>query len=673
MRKFNSNKVSDKLHIYLARYWFFVYIIVIGANLFIRFLGLPQESLYGDEAFSVFFAQQPIENLYERLMYDRNPPFYFFLLHFWIKLFGFNSLFLKGLSVLFSVGTAYLLVKLSTQYFNKLTAILVSILFLLSNIWLLASHELRAFSLVGFLTVLSFYFYLRTLKSSKISNSIVLAITNLLLLFSHYLTVYIPVVQLLCSFFFLRENSKGFKYYIYSQLVALLVFIPWLKIVIENIPEQNSFWLETASIQQLNTVFTNLSGNVFIWCIHLIILGAFIFLLIVDRKKRYIKKNFDTKLTLVLFMWYLFPILMNYFLAQFIPIFRLMYLLYASLGLMLLLSYIISVLKVQYLIRITIIIVLIYPSFKIFSTHQYIRENWKEAVKEVIKLKDENTAVLICDWPKHREFAYYYNLKIFQDYDSIIPELKKDHIHAIADSNSMRTVLYKWADKIIYIRSHDNVGDPDNTNAALLNLTNYRLCNRFGRDMLHVEIYLKDSIPCNSLIPVQIIKGENCEPWKKIISRTHYNDTLVGYYNNMENDNNCELLPNRVGSPVYHGKFAAIVLDTLEYCSPLILPIHEIDTINTIDISLMALMKKFNDARIVCSIESSDNKSFFTSYDLKNDVKQLNSWVKVSTTIKLPDQREKNTELRVYIWNPNPEPVYIDNVTLNFKYLPIEN
>lgn len=673
MGRKNSKKITDKFNQYLIKYWVLAYVFIIAANLIVRFIGLPQESLYGDEAFSVFFAQQPIENLYERLIYDRNPPFYFFLLHFWIKLFGYNSIFLKGLSVLFSIGTAFFLIKLSTKYLNRLTAILVSILFLFSNIWLLVSHELRAFSLVGFLTVLSFYYYLNILKQSRISSAIGLTITNLLLLFSHYLTFYIPIVQFLCALLFLKENRKGFRLYIYSQLTALAIFIPWLKIVIDNIPDQSSFWLEIADMQRLNSVFANLSGNLLIWKIHLIILGSFILIFLLDKNKRFFKKSFDIKLATILLLWYLLPILVNYFLAQFIPIFRLMYLLYASLGLFLLLSYIISVLNIHLIFKFSLIIVLLYFPIKIFTPYSYVNENWKDIVPFVNKLKDDNSVVLICDWPKHRDFAYYYNLNIFKDYHNIIPELRKDRIHAIADSNSLNTVLYKWADKIIFIRSHDNSGDPHNTNEALLLRTNYKLCNRFGQDMLHIEIYLKDSIPCDSLIPIQVHKDENCDIWEKVLAKTYLNDTLVYYYNDLENEDNCALLNNHVSHPVYQGELAAIVVDSLEYCTPVILSIHELDSINAIDISLMAYMTNFNDARIVCAIHDSTEAIFMTSYDLKNSVKALDSWEKVSTTITLPNERGENSELRFYIWNPNPDPVYIDNVKLNFINLPIEN
>ena len=138
----------------------------------------------------------------------------------------------------------------------------------------------------------------------------------------------------------------------------------------------------------------------------------------------------------------------------------------------------------------------------------------------------------------------------------------------------------------------------------------------------------------------------------------------------MEKHPDCKLLDNRVNYPVYRGKYAAIVIDTMEYCSALVLPIKEIDTISVLDISMMAYMKSFNNARIVFSIEGENNKVFRTNYDIKKSVKHLNTWEKVNTSIRLPEERGENTEFRVYIWNPYPEPVYIDDVELRFRNLP---
>lgn len=512
---------------FLTKYWLLPYLIIAVVNLLIRFWGLSDESLFGDDAFSAFQAQQPLSNVYKNLLFDRNPPLYFFLLHFWIKLFGLNVFYLKGLSVLFTTGTAILLWKISVKYFNQLTGFLISVFFLLTNGWMEVSHELRSFAMVGFLTVLSFIFYLDIIKQNRKYAIFGLAITNLLLLFSHYIAFCIPIIQLIGSLFYVKTNVKGFKYFIYSQILAFLLYLPWIKIVIDNIPEAGKFWLFTPGILELASVFRNISGNPYIWKTHTIILIIFIGIYIFDKKNRLLKREFDFRIALVLLLWYLLPIFVTFLLAQYTPIFRFRYLLFTSLGLLLLISYIVSVLKIHPILKLLLILFLCRTPYHNFKPEIKIYENWKELVQKVIEQKDDNTVVLICNWHKHREFAYYHNIEIFKDYDSIIPALRKQHIYAITDSNSLKTVLYKWADKIIYVRSHDNVGDPFNTNVALLEKDKYQLCNTFGRDYLNVEIYKKNNIPCDSLKSVLLFPGENCDLWEKALAKSKHKHSIA--------------------------------------------------------------------------------------------------------------------------------------------------
>lgn len=668
------NKWSDELSQltiqFLTNHAWLPYLIILAANLIVRLWGLSEESLFGDDAFSAFHAQQPLKNIYENLLYDRNPPLYFFLLHFWIKLFGLKAFYLKGLSVLFTAGIAALLWNISVKYFNYLTGILVSIFFILLNGWMVVSHELRAFALVGFLAVLSFRFYLDIIKQNSKKGIYFLAITNVLLLFSHYISIYIPIVQLIGSLMYFRSNKKGVKYFFISQFLALLLYLPWVKIVIENIPEEGVFWLAIPGIKELYLVFEVFSGNALIWNIHLAILGIFICIILLDRKNRIVKKEFDLKLAVIVLLWYLLPVFLNFWLSQYTPIFRYKYLLYSSLGLMLLISYIISMLKIFPPLKWILILALIYPSVINFYPKVYVVENWKEIVPKVHDMQDDNTMILICNWYKHREFAYYYDQEIFKDYKHTTDKLKQNNIHAIGDSVSLKKIDYKQADKILYIRSHDNIGDPHNTNVILLKNSNYKLCKRFGSGHLYVEIYMKNHIPCNSLETIEKFPIEDCDMWEKSLVHTAYNDTLIRFYNNFEIDTICELSPNHTNTMVFEGNYASLAVDSMQYCSPLFIPVKDIGDKRSIDISMQAYMKNYSEALMVCSIGISENTSYWFGYELNNYFHSYNVWEFATISIKLPDRIDQEEEIRIYLWNPYPEPVFIDNFEVHFSNLP---
>jgi uncharacterized membrane protein len=479
-----TEKQNKQLHLALL-------IAVILANVLVRFAGLFTEGLYGDESFSVFHSQQTIPELYERLKFDRNPPFYFFLLHYWIKIFGLNLLYLKGLSALFSVGTAAFIYLFAKRFLNIFSAITASILFLLSTVQLTMSHELRAFALVGLLCVMSFYFFLATFQKPKKSNLIILTIANLLLMFTHYMSVFIPMVQFVCSFCLRKSNKKAFKYVIYGFIVSAVLYAPWIKIVIENIPEAGSFWLQTPGLDDLRMVFHNLSGTLILLALHSFIILGFLLLLVLDKKKRFVSHKFDRRYFLFLLLWYTLPVLADFVIARFTPVFRLRYVVYSSLGLFLLLAYIISSINIHQSYKVLMVLfIMVIPVIK-FNPFPKEPEPWKEIVPKIKKRKDSKSIVLISAWHKYRAFAYYYNIDFFKDYKNTIHLLSKESVFLVNDTLELQITNYKNVERIIFVKSHQKVVDPQFTiDSFIVNQGFYRY-DEFGEKDLNVSLFRK--------------------------------------------------------------------------------------------------------------------------------------------------------------------------------------
>ena len=111
----------------------YLYIFIISITIlhaFTKFLFIGQESLYTDEPYSIFYAQQSLKAIYNQCLQDSNPPLYLFILHFWIKLFGISSVAAKSLSVVANIGTALLIIAFAKKYLNTTSLIIASIIFL---------------------------------------------------------------------------------------------------------------------------------------------------------------------------------------------------------------------------------------------------------------------------------------------------------------------------------------------------------------------------------------------------------------------------------------------------------------------------------------------------------------------------------------------------------------
>jgi 4-amino-4-deoxy-L-arabinose transferase-like glycosyltransferase len=96
---------------------------------------LDTESLWLDEAFSIKSAQGAL---------NLNRPLYFLLLRGWM-LFGTREVWLRGLSVLFGLGTVFLIYRLGCRLSSQTTGLIAALLLALSALAIDLSQEVRMY------------------------------------------------------------------------------------------------------------------------------------------------------------------------------------------------------------------------------------------------------------------------------------------------------------------------------------------------------------------------------------------------------------------------------------------------------------------------------------------------------------------------------------------------
>ena len=166
----NSEKITKGLWLY-----FFIIILV---NICLKIILLEFSSFWYDEIISVQSASLDFGHIKHVSEWDKNPPFYYYCLSVWIKIFNDSEYCVRLLSVIFSSVSAGILFLFANKHFNKVTAIIVSVLYLSSNILFFYSHEARAYSLVVLLTLLSSHIFLAIKEKTSIRNIIILGLIN---------------------------------------------------------------------------------------------------------------------------------------------------------------------------------------------------------------------------------------------------------------------------------------------------------------------------------------------------------------------------------------------------------------------------------------------------------------------------------------------------------------
>lgn len=409
---------------------------IILFNLISKCYYLSEESLYMDEAYSVYYSQQSVTELFYTISIDQNPPLYYLLLHYWMEIFGNSEFAFKSLSVLVSTAAVVVLFLFSNRFLNTTTAIFSTLLYSFSFEYMYFSHEARCYSLILLLTISSAYFYFSLIQRPNGITMLFLALANTLLLYTHYLTLFVPLIELSCCFFYLK-NKAFIKFFFLSGILSLVLFLPYFKYGIENIPKAGTSWLQHPSFENLKNVFIRLAGGKFLFIIYypLLFLISIFFLF----RKKLAKENLKL-LFFFLCLWAV-PIIGDYVVSQYNPVFVYRYVLYSSLGTILCITYLITTSfktkGLQYLFFAPVF----FQYQSSFTLKPEKAEPWNLLMPEVIEEKTPGSCIIVTPSFKFKAFSYYYNQDYFKDYTNTLKHLNADTVFFI---NSMhKELLYK--------------------------------------------------------------------------------------------------------------------------------------------------------------------------------------------------------------------------------------
>lgn len=184
-----------------------------------------------DDIFAVHFSKMNVEKMFYFLKDEVHPPFYFLLLHFWLRLFGQNEIIARLPSLIFSLGCIPLLYCLTKKMLNKWCAIFVALLFALSYFQIFTASQVRMYSLLPFLGLGSLIlFWLIVVENKKNLWFFYIAITVAALL-THLGGIFTLLIQYLWLSILIWQKQiakEKIKKYIYSQIPILLLWSAWL-------------------------------------------------------------------------------------------------------------------------------------------------------------------------------------------------------------------------------------------------------------------------------------------------------------------------------------------------------------------------------------------------------------------------------------------------------------
>ncbi|MBI4135879.1 glycosyltransferase family 39 protein [Candidatus Uhrbacteria bacterium] len=143
-------------------------IILLGFAL--RLFILSQRgSLWFDEAFSVHFASMDLREIWSFLKFENNPPLYFYVLHFWMLVFGNSETTTRLLSMIFGLASIPMVYVLGAKIHSRAAGYFAAFLTAISTFQAFYSTETRMYAMYLFFTLTAVWVFLVN-QESRIMN-----------------------------------------------------------------------------------------------------------------------------------------------------------------------------------------------------------------------------------------------------------------------------------------------------------------------------------------------------------------------------------------------------------------------------------------------------------------------------------------------------------------------
>lgn len=430
-------------------------ILVVASGALLRIAYINSDSIWLDEAYSIYVAHENLSGIVDEASNDVHPPLYYFLLHYWINLFGDSEQSARLLSALFGIISIALAYKLAALLFDRATGILAALLLAFSHINIEFSQETRMYSLLVMLTLVSLYFFLKLFGGR--SNWILAAylLSSILLMHTHVYGLFVVIAEnafFLTLYFYRREIFRQMiKRWLLAQSILFLLFLPWLTVLIHQVLRvRKGFWIPRPTWTEFNLTWVTFSGSYHLaWL--LLPLAAIPVILLLKRLSRAsasfvnTENQSDSRLPftnrqriLFLLIWLAGVVLIPFVVSHFVtPIFLLKYTIAASPAFLILVARGITSLRplpVRAILVVTFLILALADMRDYYSAVK--KDLWRDAVAFFNQKAQPGDLVLFTEAAAHMPFDYYARRtdiaeKPFPEYNQQLgryEELRDDNI-----------------------------------------------------------------------------------------------------------------------------------------------------------------------------------------------------------------------------------------------------
>jgi mannosyltransferase len=228
---------------------------IVAVAFALRVHHLASQSLWYDEAFSVYLASMAPGEIIARTAADIHPPLYYFLLHGWMLAVGSSEFALRFLSLMFGVLTVPLFFLLSRRLLRFLSpnmapkaGLLAMAASAIAPFYVWYSQEGRMYTLLTFLGALASLLLLRLLAGDARRPRVELVIwvaVSVTVIYTHFYGFFLLAFHLLyvlCRSAFDSASRRVARNLLLATAVSVLAYLPWLAVTFTRFGADASYW-----------------------------------------------------------------------------------------------------------------------------------------------------------------------------------------------------------------------------------------------------------------------------------------------------------------------------------------------------------------------------------------------------------------------------------------------
>ncbi len=266
---------------------------VLGVATLLRFIGIADHSLSGDEITTIDFAALSLAEIANEIrIWENHPPLYYWIMHFVVDLFGVSEYSIRIPSTIFGIAAVYYTFVLARMLFGTASALVVAALLAVSPFAVTYSQDGRMYTLLLLFSVISSVRFVIWTREMTLRNMVFYWVPSVLLVYTHVYGILFVFGQTVFMAFYVWSQDTSTRWpmirtWVTGQFLLVVASLPWLLVLAIRAMDhqEDGFWIGVPTLRTVINILFDYTGSRETAALWVLLLGTAVFSVFQSRDK----------------------------------------------------------------------------------------------------------------------------------------------------------------------------------------------------------------------------------------------------------------------------------------------------------------------------------------------------------------------------------------------------